>query len=154
MQICYHRTWSLSSCIGYGKIPSLPVCITFYTGNQSNTAGNNPSKELNRSNTMTTMTSDMYLPIWFHSPIHNQLVDCLSRLGCQKDKIQLPKLKVHAITRQFPAIAERLNQFHAETAHGEEWALLKHIVQNGWPQDICDLPKDIQPCWTFCERWL
>ena len=42
----------------------------------------------------------------------NQLADCLSRLGCQKDKIQLPKLKIHAITRQLPATADRLNQFH------------------------------------------
>ena len=56
-----------------------------------------------------------------------------------------------------PATANRLNQFHTETAHDEELALLKHTVQNGWPQDICDLPKEIQPYWTFCEddyrRW-
>ena len=82
----------------------------------------------------------------------NQLVDCLSRLGCQKDKIQLPKLKIHAITRQLPATADRLNQFCTETAHDEELALLKHIVQNGWPQDIHDLPKEIQPYWTFHEE--
>ena len=31
-------------------------------------------------------------------------------------------------------------------------ALLKHTVQTGWPQDICDLPKEIQPYWTFCEE--
>ena len=61
-------------------------------------------------------------------------------------------LKVHAITRQLPPTADRLNQFHTETAHDEELALLKHIVQNGWPQDICDLPKEIQPYWTFHEE--
>ena len=82
----------------------------------------------------------------------NQLADCLSRLGYQKDKIQLPKLKIHAITRQLPATADRLSQFHTDTAHAEELALLKHIVQNGWPQDICDLPKEIQPYWTFHEE--
>ena len=81
----------------------------------------------------------------------NQLADCLSRLGCQKDKIQLPKLKVHAITSQLPATAKRLNHIHTETAH-DELALLKHIVQNGWPQDICDLPQKIQPYWTFHEE--
>ena len=73
----------------------------------------------------------------------NQLADCHSRLGCQKDKIQLPKLKVHAITSQLPATANRLNQFHIEIAHDEDLVLLKHIVQNGWPQDICDLPKEL-----------
>ena len=31
-------------------------------------------------------------------------------------------------------------------------AHLKHIVQTGWPQDICDLPKEIQPYWTFHEE--
>ena len=75
----------------------------------------------------------------------NQLADCLSRLGCQKDKIELPKLKIHAITRQLPATTDRLNHFHTETAQDEELALLKHIVQTGWPQDTCDLPKEIQP---------
>ena len=45
-----------------------------------------------------------------------------------------------------------MNQFHTETAQDEELALLKHIVQTGWPQDIHDLPKDIQPYWTFNEE--
>ena len=58
----------------------------------------------------------------------NQLADCLSRLGCQKDKIEIPKLKIHTITRQLPATADRLNQFCTETIQDEELALLKHIV--------------------------
>ena len=44
----------------------------------------------------------------------NKLADCLFRLGCQKEEIELPKLKIHAITRQLPATADRLNQFHTE----------------------------------------
>ena len=82
----------------------------------------------------------------------NQLVDCLSRLGCQKDNIDLPKLKIHAITRQLHATADRLKQFHTETTQDEELALLKHNVQTGWLHDICDLPKEIQPYWTFHEE--
>ena len=58
----------------------------------------------------------------------------------------------NAITRQLPATADRLNQFCTETAHDEELVLLKHTVQTGWPQDICGLPKEIQPYWTFCEE--
>ena len=45
-----------------------------------------------------------------------------------------------------------MNQFCTETAQDEELALLKHIVQTGWPQDICDLLKKIQPYWTSCEE--
>ena len=44
------------------------------------------------------------------------------------------------------------NQFPTETAQDEELALLKHIVQTEWPHDICDLPKEIQPYWTFHEE--
>ena len=64
-------------------------------------------------------------------------------LVARKTKIDLPKLKIHAITRQLPATADRLNQFCTETAQDEELVLLKHIVQTGWPQDICDLPKEM-----------
>ena len=59
---------------------------------------------------------------------------------------------MHAITKQLPATADSLTQFHAETAHDEELSLLKHTVQNGWPQDIHPLLKEIQPYWTFCEE--
>ena len=31
-------------------------------------------------------------------------------------------------------------------------ALLKYIVQTGWPQDKHDLRKEIHPYWTFCEE--
>ena len=83
---------------------------------------------------------------------NNQLAACLSRLGCQKDMIELPKLKIHAITKQLHATSDRLNQFYTETALDEEMALLKYIVQTGWPHEIHDIPKEIQPYWTFQEQ--
>ena len=79
----------------------------------------------------------------------NQLADSLSRLHCQKDKTELPKLKIHAITKQLHATSDRLNQFHTETTQDEEMALLKYIVQTGWPHEIHDIPMEIQPYWTF-----
>ena len=82
----------------------------------------------------------------------NQLADCLSRLGCQKDLIELPKLKIHAITKQLHATSDKLNQFRTETTQDEEMALLKYIVQTGWPHEIHDIPKEIQPYWTFWEQ--
>ena len=156
MWICHHRAWSLSSCMSNWKIPSLPICLTLYSGNWPETIGNHPSEELNRSNTAITMTYIHTFPydftVRYIKGSTNQLADCLSRLGCQKDKIQLPKLKIHAITRQLPATADRLNQFHTETSQDGELVLLKHIVQTGWPLEIWDLPKEIQPYWTFCEE--
>ena len=92
------------------------------------------------------------ITVWYIKGSTNQLADCLSRLGCQKDKIQLPKLKVHATTKQLPATANRLNQFHTETAHDEELSLLKHTVQHRWPQAIWKVPREIQPYWTFQEE--
>ena len=63
---------------------------------------------------MNAVTSDPYFPydfkVWYIKGSTNQLADCLSRLGYQKDKIQLPKLKVHAITKQLLVTADRLNQ--------------------------------------------
>ena len=83
--------------------------------------------------------------VWYIKGSTNQLADWLSWLGCQKDKIQLPKLKVHASTKQLPVTADILNQFHTETAHDKELSLLKHIVKHGWSQNICEVPKEIQP---------
>ena len=45
-----------------------------------------------------------------------------------------------------------MNQFHTETIQDEELALLKHIDQTGWLDNICDLPREIQPYWIFCEE--
>ena len=49
--------------MGYGEIPSLPIHITFYSGNQPETTGNNSGKELNRNYTMMIMTSYTYLSV-------------------------------------------------------------------------------------------
>ena len=48
--------------------------------------------------------------------------------------------------------AKSLNQFCAETTQDEELSLLRHLVQHGWPKDICEVPKEIQPYWTFHEE--
>ena len=40
--------------------------------------------------------------------VTNQLADCLSWLGGQKDSIKLPKLHIHQITSQLHARSDRL----------------------------------------------
>ena len=45
----------------------------------------------------------------------NQLADCLSHLGDQKDSIKLPKLHINQITKQLPARCDRLQQLRLAT---------------------------------------
>ena len=82
----------------------------------------------------------------------NQLADCLSRLGCLKDRIVLPKLQVHAITSQVRANSDKLQEIRLETAQDDELALLKHTITTGWPKHIQDLPREMQAYWNFREE--
>ena len=41
---------------------------------------------------------------------NNQLVDCLSRLGCLQNKIKLLRLKVHLLTTCLSATSDKLQQ--------------------------------------------
>ena len=82
----------------------------------------------------------------------NQVADCLSQLGCIKDNIVLPKLRVNAITQQLSNPDDVIQDIRLETAKDDELSLLKHIVTTGWPEQIREVPKEIQPYWTFREE--
>ena len=82
----------------------------------------------------------------------NQLADCLSRLGNQKDNIKLPKLYIYQITSQLKAGSDTLNQLHTATQEDDELILLKHSITNGWPNSIKEVPPEIQVYWTFWEE--
>ena len=79
----------------------------------------------------------------------NQLADCLSRIGNQKDNIKLPKLYMYQITSQLKARSDTLNQLHTATQEDDELILLKHMITNGWPNSIKEVPPEIQVYWTF-----
>ena len=79
----------------------------------------------------------------------NQLANCLSQLGGQKDTIKLPKLKFHQITSQLSTRSDSLNQMRIATQEKDELALLKHTIMYGWPNTIREVPSEIQPYWTF-----
>ena len=49
----------------------------------------------------------------------NQLADCLSELGGQKDTIKQPKLHIHQITNQSSARSDSLNQMRMDTEDDE-----------------------------------
>ena len=82
----------------------------------------------------------------------NQLADCLSHLGDQKDTIKLPKLQVKQITKQLPAKSDSLQQLRVVTQANDELAILKHTIMQGWPKNIKQVPPELQPYWTFREE--
>ena len=84
--------------------------------------------------------------------ITNQLANCLSHQGGQKDYIKLPKLHIHQITNQLSTRSDSLNQMRIATQEDDELSLLKHNITHGWPSTIREVPSKIQPYWTFREE--
>ena len=77
--------------------------------------------------------------------VTNQLANCLSRLGDQKDAIKLPKLHVYQVTHQLSARSNSLNQLRVSTQTDDELALLKHTIMQGWPNSMKEVPPVLQP---------
>ena len=82
----------------------------------------------------------------------NQLADCLSHLGDQKDAMKLPKLHVNQITKQLPAKIDSLQQLRVAIQADDELAILKHTIMQGWPKTIKQVPPELQSYWTFREK--
>ena len=82
----------------------------------------------------------------------NQLADCLSHLGDQKDTIKLPKLYAYQITSQLCARSDSLQQIRIATQEDDKLALLKHTITQGWPGNIKEVSSVIQSYWTFREE--
>ena len=80
------------------------------------------------------------------------LVDCLSRLGDQKDTIRLPKLQVYQISHQLPARSDRLQELQQATQAVDELALLRHMIMSGWPSTIIEILQVLHPYWAFHEE--
>ena len=94
----------------------------------------------------------------YHFTVHhipgpmNQLADCLSRLGNQKDNIKMSKLYVYQITSQLKARSDTLNQLHTACQEDDELILLKHTITNRWPNSLKEVSPEIQAYWTFWEE--
>ena len=82
----------------------------------------------------------------------NQIADCLSRLGVQKDSISLPKLQVNQITSQLKAGDDSLHRIRQATQADDNLTILKHVIQHGCPGTVKEVPQEIQKYWTFCEE--
>ena len=81
----------------------------------------------------------------------NQLADCLSHLGCMKDRISLPKLKINFTESHFHAKQDTMQQIHMETRLDDELASLMHAIVNTWPEIIKELAPALKSYWTFKE---
>ena len=82
----------------------------------------------------------------------NQIANCLSRLGVQKDSISLPKLQVNQITSQIKAWNDSLHRIRIATQGNDNLTILKHIIQQRWPKTIKEVPQEIQKYWTFYKE--
>ena len=84
--------------------------------------------------------------------LKNQLADCLSRVGGLQDSIKLPKLSIYQITSHLNARSDSLQQLYEASQVDHTLAILKYIMQKGWPSTIKELPSKIKPYWTFREE--
>ena len=99
-------------------------------------------------------TFSYHFTVFYIPGLANQLADCLSPLGGQRDKMKLPKLHLHQIKKQLSTRSDSLNQLHLATQEDDEHALLKHTITQGWPSTIKEVPSVIQPHWTFMKNIL
>ena len=87
----------------------------------------------------------------YHFTVHyipeltNQVADCLSQLGGQKDTIKLPKLNLYQNTNQLSTSSDSLNQLRLASQEDDELVLLKHTIRQGWPSTIKEMPNVLQP---------
>ena len=76
----------------------------------------------------------------------------MSRLGGQKDTINLPKLYLYQITNQLNARSDSLQQLRVSMQADDVLAFLKHMIMSGWPSSIKQVPQVLQSYWTFWEE--
>ena len=82
----------------------------------------------------------------------NQLADCLSQMGDQKDSIKPSKLYIYQITQQLSARSDSLHQLRLSMQADDELALWRHTIMQGWPKSIKQVPPVVQSFWTFREE--
>ena len=100
----------------------------------------------------STFTFPNHFTVCYIPGATNQLANCLSRLGGQKDTIKLLKFHVYQISQQLSARSDNLNQLRVSKQADDELTLLKHTIMQGWPSSIKQVPPVLQPYWTFREE--
>ena len=70
----------------------------------------------------------------------------------KKDTISLPKIHVNQITSQSKARSNSLHNLQIATQDDDKLASFKHIIQQGWPKTIKEVPSEVQQYGTFREE--
>ena len=81
----------------------------------------------------------------------NVVADCFSRLGVTKDHIKLPKVMVHSVSVELPAMKDFLDRVRTATHKDRESQLLTQQVKLGWPKKINEVDYQIKCYWSFRE---
>ena len=114
------------------------------------------SKSLNqaipRLQRILIRTFPYHFTVCYSPGLTNQLADCLSQLGGQKDTIKQPKLHLCRITNQLSTRSDSLNQLRLATQEDDELVLLKQAITQGWPSTIKEVPNVLQPYYTLREE--
>ena len=97
-------------------------------------------------------TFPYHFTVWYIPGLTNQLADCLSHLGGQKDTIKLPRLYAYHNTNQLCARSDSLQQIRIATQEDDALVLLKHTITQGWSSTIKEVPSVLQSYWTFREE--
>ena len=154
--VCSYRGRIACSCLGDGEVPSSPVCSHFISETNQKPLEAVSFKSINQATPRLQRILIRTFPYHFTVPyipgLTNQLADCLSQLGGQKDTIKLPKLHAYQITNQLCARSDSLQQIRIATQEDGELALLKHNITQGWPSTIKEVPSILQSYWTFREE--
>ena len=59
---------------------------------------------------------------------------------------------MHQITSQLKARNDSLHRIRLATQADDNLTILKHIIQQGWPKTVMEVPQEIQKYWTFGEE--
>ena len=139
--------------MGHGKVSPFLVCKPLHFRNQSEPLEAIWSNSLNlataRPQRNLIRTFPYHFTVCYIPGLTNQLADCLSQLGSQKDAIKLPKLHLYWITNQLSTRSDSLDQLRLARKEDDELVLLKHTITQGWPSTIKEVPNVLQPYWTF-----
>ena len=102
-------------------------------------------KKYQPSNTQIVRNFDQDIPLSFYSAMYTRIVKPASRLlvliRWSKDTIKLSKLHAYQITNQLCARSDSMNQIRISTQEHDELALLKHIITQGRPSTIKEVPS-------------
>ena len=118
--LCGNRDWVISSCMGHGEVSPLLVCKPLYIWNRPETIRSysiqKPQSSNPRLQRILIRTFPYHFTLCYIPGITNQLANCLSRLGGQKDTIKLTKLYLYQITNQLCARSDSLNKMSVHTS--------------------------------------